>query len=608
VWINCRKCGQLMDDCYTIPDYVCFDCWDEAEANGELYYCSDCGQASVLPFKNDKCEECSSRSARLNRKKKPKIQKAAALIMAMMIALSCLCVSAFAEETTTEGTLEEIEVNGTYMGYDTIFYNAGDSVSNSMLLAYAEGVKSSTSQTVVAFYLMDFDSSGNPHFYSHTQYGYFGYTEIYTDYRRFVGFNGGFSDYYSTDYLEYYATYTYSADGQSYRFKDNDDLTFTDGKTVAFSYTDGVKGFDGFLGDEKYLVIIPCDNSDASTMQNALSQLISGTADDFELSATSSYPAKFHSFASMNDGDVILNMLDWIGAGKQYPIADFSINDNNQYHSYSLRISLNKNYVDTCMSLWEDWRKGVIGATSSYLGGSRILLLMAFYGGTADTFLEDVINIGGFGPVPLLGVTLPTESGTATAIRTVAQYNMLKSLDDLSFVTQYNLTDSHLNFAEGESSVRAYSVCLADYVTIVKGLLYRLDIIDNDTGMILDTAYFCNDSTYAKTNTGYGTKVYNYDSYEDLNNDLENDNGYISNSGKVETDKMQSDNNTDIVVNFDPNELDLGSYMDSLNGLVSDVGSFFTWTWALFPPEIMTIIIIAVGLLAVCGLVKFFVG
>ncbi len=553
MWINCRKCGQLMDDCYTIPDYVCFDCWDEAEANGELYYCSDCCQASVLPLKDNKCEECSSRSASSGKKNKSKIQKAAALIMAMMIALSCLCMSAFADEVQYDND------HHTYMGYDTISYDIGDSISNSVFLSYAESVKSSTGENVVAFFLIDFDSNGSPHFYSHTQYGYFGYTELGTDDRRFVGFNGGFTDYYSTDYLEYSANYSYSADGQSYRFKSHSDLLFSDGKTVAFSYTDGVSGFSGFLGNEKYLVAVPCADSQATTMKAVLSELLDGTFENQFIAAEPKPEAAFITAKTPEPGKV--TVIDWVGAGTQYPLFDFWIDDNKCYDTYALRISSNDSYAQRLLD------KGKTDNTIDWVG----------YGSTFST-------------------------------QQVSWIIQALNYDQLQWDVERNITDASFTFADTDlSNRRGYTICLSDYLTIVEYLLYRAEIIDISTGKLVAVTYFSTNRTYNKGSSGYGSTVSHYSDDNNSGWEMDLNDGKFGNADQ--TDKQGSmtvDNKNDIVVNYDPSGLSLDSFTDYLSGLSGQLGGFFTACWGIVPAEMMIILVGGLTIMVTCALILLF--
>lgn len=571
-WI-CKKCGQIQPDSIIYGDGICDDCFEK-----------------------------------INKKKKKGSAFNKILSLALVLSFMLCIFSGFGVAYAVGnflGDTSALEFDGTYMGYDVIKYDENFSITfaqlqNLIIETAPEGTTKGTWYLTGA--LLQFDESGQPIIYSTDTEGYAisckaDFSNLKDDpydstfmYAFFKCMTSKSSYSFNKQYGSYTDLYwSYGASDIKVNLV-NKNLESTVHSEV-LTHTNLAEGFNGFvgLGDVYLLLYI----SDQSYTQNAIaSQLLAGSKSDFVSNKTADYSAKFHSFVSMNDNSDgmqnVLNMIDWLGMGKQYPIVDFSINDNSKNHSYSLRISSNSNYSDVCMQAWEDYKTNNISSTVGNVVGVAI---------TAKLLAQAVagkVIIGTLGPIGLCLITVPTESGTADAVRKIAQVNLLESLDDLSYKVEYNLTSSYLQFNEGESSSRAYSVCLPDYLSIVKGLVYKLEIVDNNTGLILDKAYFCDDTTFAKTNTGYGTKVYNYSDYDDLLGDVDGGNGYVNNDSYTQGDSLQNDNPNDIVDWDKYNQYDFSNMQNlagTLNSATAGLGGFFMACFNVIPPAFISLLL-----------------
>lgn len=555
-WI-CKKCGQIQPDSIIYGDEICDDCFEKM-------------------------------------KKKKKKGSAFNKILSLALVLSfMLCIfSGFGIASAAEvGTQSEIELYGSYMDYDVIKFDIEQRLSILSIKAiYDKYFPTFDVNNHLAMFLFEFDENGNPLFYC--TYGRYGNP-------------GGFTweMYAVSETAHYLAMTSYSAIaedmGVRYNYIDvrynathtilcHQDVgsTSESGAPYSIDMVNGVHGaYSGsFVSDTRYLLFAPY-NSNETDGHNILPTLLNGTRDsDFTVKGKNTYTAKFHSFASMNDtSQSVLNLIDWLGLGNQYPTVDFSINDNGNHHSYSLRISTNSNYTDVCMSAWEDYKNKQI---ESAVGNVAGIVLTATLGQALVT--------SSLGPLGLCLITVPTDNYVVDAIRRLEQIKLLNSLDNLSYTVEYNLTNQYLQFNEGESSSRSYSVCLADYLTIVKGLVYKLEIVDNNTGLILDKAFFCNDTTFHKANTGYGCKVNHYSDYDSLIKDFENDNKFNDSDNYVQGDDLHSDNNDDIIDWDKYNQYDFTNIQNltgTLNSATAGLGGFFMACFNVIPPAFISILL-----------------
>lgn len=544
----CKICGNPMDPIYS--DGICDDC----------YF----GQSSFLPLKNDKKSRASSRSASSGKKKKSKIQKAAALIMAMMIALSSLCLCSLAGAEVVSGVFQ---ADYTYMGYDVAEFNIDQRISGRLIKSmYDRYFPTYSTKNYLAMYLLEFDAQGKPYIYCTS--GRIGNTSNFT-WQFFSPYEGAYwisMDNYSMDVEQIGTSYnyidiTYNTAHTHIRWQN---LNSTTEDAAAYSI-DKVNGETGvytgnFVSDTRYLVFVPY-NLDETNVNSILSSLLNGTREEDFKEPDPEPEAGFITAKTPEEGKI--TVIDWVGAGTQYPLFDFWIDDNHCYDKYVLRISSNDTYAQSLLD------KGKVDNGLDWIGYS-----------------------------------------TAFSTQQISLAFQMLNYNKLQWDIVRNITDTTFTFAETDkSNRRGYTICLSDYFSVVEYLLYKAEIIDQTTGKLVAVTYFSTNRTYDKGSSGFGSQVSHYTDDNDEGWDMDMNDGKFGNADEQEKkEQMTIDNKNDIVINYDPQVLNLDSFTDSLSGLISNVGSFFNACWGLFPPEIMTIICLGLSLLVTCGVIKFFVG
>lgn len=308
--------------------------------------------------------------------------------------------------------------------------------------------------------------------------------------------------------------------------------------------------------------------------------------------------AEFLSFKGTESSGLYL--IDWVQAGQQYPIVDFRIDDKGNYHKYALRISGNSNYAEILKGIWD--RQEVKESISAASNGIGILLLLK---AAASLGTKAVVSIAGAAtPIGALFLNVPMHDMSGY-VMLAAQNKLVQEYDTLSYDDIRTLTSDNMNFSEGSSTVsKAVSLCLSDYVSVVPNTLYKLEIIDVTESKLLDVAYFSSRRGYQKSDSGYGTNITDYDNSADLDNDIDNNNGYTggssSNDGKLDTDNPNDIIDTDY--NNSLANINISDIIVSLRTSIASVGVFFQSCWALFPPAIWSIILLGLSLIVVLRL------
>lgn len=308
--------------------------------------------------------------------------------------------------------------------------------------------------------------------------------------------------------------------------------------------------------------------------------------------------AEFLSFKGTESSGLYL--VDWIKTGQQYPIVDFRIDDNGNYHKYALRISGNSNYAEILKGIWDRQEMKEAASAASNAVGVFLLLKAAASLGT-----KAVVSIAGAAsPIGALFLNVPNHDMLGY-VMLAAQNKLVKEYDSLSYDDIRTLTSDNMNFSEGSSTVsKAVSLCLSDYVSVVPNTLYKLEIIDVTESKLLDVAYFSSQRGYQKSDSGYGTNITDYDNSADLDNDIDNNNGYTggssSNGGKFDTDNPNDIIDTDY--NNSLANINISDIIVSLRTSIASVGVFFQSCWALFPPAIWSIILLGLSLIVVLRL------
>lgn len=358
--------------------------------------------------------------------------------------------------------------------------------------------------------------------------------------------------------------------------------------------------FTDTYGDTMYIVFTGVDGSWSSTDQkNFVDDVINNHKDsDYKDSSIATPSAEFLSFKGTESSGLYL--VDWVQAGQQYPIVDFRIDDKGNYHKYALRISGNSNYAEILKGIWDRQEMKEAASAASNAVGFFLLLKAAASLGT-----KAVVSIAGAAtPIGALFLNVPNHDMSGY-VMLAAQNKLVKEYDSLSYDDIRTLTSDNMNFSEGSSSVsKAVSLCLSDYVSVVPNTLYKLEIIDVTESKLLDVAYFSSRRGYQKSDSGYGTNITDYDNSADLDNDIDNNNGYTggssSNGGKLDTDNPNDIIDTDY--NNSLANINISDIIVSLRTSIASVGVFFQSCWALFPPAIWSIILLGLSLIVVLRL------
>ena len=337
-------------------------------------------------------------------------------------------------------------------------------------------------------------------------------------------------------------------------------------------------------------------NKNRNNNWSDLDTIFSANATFTEAGASPS--AEFLSFKGTESSGLYL--VDWVQAGQQYPIVDFRIDDKGNYHKYALRISGNSNYAEILKGIWNRQEmKEAVSAASNAVGVFLLLKAAASLGTKA------VVSIAGAAtPIGALFLNVPNHDMSGY-VMLAAQNKLVKEYDSLSYDDIRTLTSDNMIFTDGSSTVsKAVSLCLSDYVSVVPNTLYKLEIIDVTESKLLDVAYFSSRRGYQKSDSGYGTNITDYDNSADLDNDIDNNNGYTggssSNGGKLDTDNPNDIIDTDY--NNSLANINISDIIVSLRTSIASVGVFFQSCWALFPPAIWSIILLGLSLIVVLRL------
>lgn len=395
--------------------------------------------------------------------------------------------------------------------------------------------------------------------------------------------------------------FTESSSGKAcstYRYSTDDGYKY--GSMTACAGNLSLSEFINTYGDTFYAVFTSSSTGWTTQQLNAFkSDVINNCKDtDFNDPSITSPSAEFLSFKGTESSGLYL--VDWIKTGQQYPIVDFRIDDKGNYHKYALRISGNSNYAEILKGIWD--RQEVKESISAASNGIGILLLLKAAAGIGTNFAVTIA--GASTPIGALFLNAPMHD-VSGYVMLAAQNKLVKEYDTLTYDDIRTLTSDNMNFTAGSSTVsKAVSLCLSDYVSVVPNTLYKLEIIDVTDSKLLDVAYFSSRRGYQKSDSGYGTNITDYDNSADLDNDIDNNNGYTggssSNGGKLDTDNPNDIIDTDY--NNSLSNINISDIIVSLRTSIASVGVFFQSCWALFPPAIWSIILLGLSLIVVLRL------
>lgn len=285
--------------------------------------------------------------------------------------------------------------------------------------------------------------------------------------------------------------------------------------------------------------------------------------------------AEFVSCKSAPTGypEGVLWFEDWIKEGMQYPYFSWYIRDNGNKHSYSVKFSYNSSQVDTCEKVFN------------------------------NRFYDELENVK---QNPLF---LYAESGVmfaASKLKWLAELTGLLTnitaiqWKNLSYTDSFALSSDDMDFSSCENSGnKVFSVCLSDYSDIGRYFIYRADIIDNVSGQVLDTTFFCPLNKFNKGSSGYGSKIYDYgDNGDGMLDDL------INNTPSVDPSiKNPFDISGDVIDNNygggSISDINISDISSSLESSVNSVSVFFRFCWTLFPSQIWSVILLGLSLIII---------
>ncbi len=397
--------------------------------------------------------------------------------------------------------------------------------------------------------------------------------------------------------------FTESSSGKAcstYRYSTDDGYKY--GSMTACAGNLSLSEFINTYGDTFYAVFTSSSTGWTTQQLNAFKSDVINNCKDSNFkdsNSDSSKPsAEFLSFKGTESSGLYL--IDWVQAGQQYPIVDFRIDDKGNHHKYALRISGNSNYAEILKGIWD--RQEVKESISAASNGIGILLLLKAAAGIGTNFAVTIA--GASTPIGALFLNAPMHD-VSGYVMLAAQNKLVKEYDTLTYDDIRTLTSDNMNFTDGSSTVsKAVSLCLSDYVSVVPNTLYKLEIIDVTDSKLLDVAYFSSRRGYQKSDSGYGTNITDYDNSGNLDNDIDNNNGYTggssSNGGKLDTDNSNDIINTDY--NNSLANINISDIIVSLRTSIASVGVFFQSCWALFPPAIWSIILLGLSLIVVLRL------
>lgn len=362
----------------------------------------------------------------------------------------------------------------------------------------------------------------------------------------------------------------------TYRYSTDDGYKY--GSMTACAGNLSLSEFINTYGDTFYAVFTSSSTGWTTQQLNAFkSDVMSNlNASKFKSEASASIPrGEFVSCKSAPSGypEGVLWFEDWIKQGMQYPYFTWYIRDNGNKHSYSVKFSYNCTQVDICDKVFN------------------------------NRFYDELENVK---QNPLL---LFAESGVvfaASKLKWLAeQVGLIENITaiqwkNLSYTDSFVLSSIDMDFTSSDNNGnKVFSVCLSDYSDIGRYFIYRAEIIDNVTGNVLDTTYFCPLNKFAKGSSGYGSKIYDYGDngdgmLDDLINNTPSVNPNIKDNFTVNGNFIGDDIITGNLAN-----IDISSIYSTLVSSANSVGAFFNACMTIIPPAFISIILTGLSLVII---------
>lgn len=331
--------------------------------------------------------------------------------------------------------------------------------------------------------------------------------------------------------------------------------------------------FDKSLYSKFYLVYTGSSDVSSSALSSFVSDVSNNiNGSDFKDSSDTSSIAKFITCASFTnpDGSFPLWVKDFIAEGHQYPMFTFAISDNGNNHKYSMVLSYNDNdlIAPFIVGMYDDL------SDSDKRTGFKL-----------TTAISKKFHVPGF-----VGITNMSDVLKKGCINIFE-----KNWVNLTYNRAFNLNSSDMDFTDNTGN-KVYTITLSDYSAIKANTFYKAELIDLTTSEVLDVTYFTSAQSFNKSDSGNGTKIYNYgDKSDQMWDDLKN------NTPSVDPSKGDNFNvDGDVDTNFDNlSNLNINDIISGLRTSISSVSVFFQACWSLFPAAFWSIILLGVSLIII---------
>lgn len=290
------------------------------------------------------------------------------------------------------------------------------------------------------------------------------------------------------------------------------------------------------------------------------------------VSSGQSAKAKFITCASFTnpDGSFPLWVKDFIAEGHQYPMFTFAISDNGNNHKYSMVLSYNDNDLIAPF---------IVGMYDELSDSDKRT------GFKLTTAISKKFHVPGF-----VGITNMSDVLKKGCINIFE-----KNWVNLTYNRAFNLNSSDMDFTDNTGN-KVYTITLSDYSAIKANTFYKAELIDLTTSEVLDVTYFTSAQSFNKSDSGNGTKIYDYgDKSDQMWDDLKN------NTPSVDPSKGDNFNvGGDVDTNFDNlSNLNINDIISGLRTSISSVSVFFQACWSLFPAAFWSIILLGVSLIII---------
>lgn len=289
-------------------------------------------------------------------------------------------------------------------------------------------------------------------------------------------------------------------------------------------------------------------------------------------------------------------------AANGYTAFSFMLNDNSNYHSYSVKISSNTNQLGTIEQRILNENGGSIdtgGATLTDVASVSNWLNVMF-----NVWAENMSALQHFDFEYMFNQNAQTDSALKNLNKSWLS-SMCKNMNSLTYSTAKVLSFDELVFSEDKQPYlpcKVVSFALSDYINVNKDTIYKIEIIDTVTQTVLDYTYIATPVAMDKGGENYGTKVYNYKDYNTMKNDVINNdpsNAYTSsNGGKMEDSDPDNGFNSGTIEGI-YDKYSINDLASSLESSLGNASGFFQLAYNVIPREYMSIIVAGAAILII---------